>query len=239
MPPESQTGRPGDNCSWPIQAAAYDWNVSAVRDWFLEAVIKPVMEDADGVWLDGDGPDNGAYQCSGSYDWGKLPPPYPALNATEVDPFCVGEHEVQAAAHAWLFANGGMDGQACWVFVNDFPRAGDSPATCASKMRAIDHAEVVRPVAFASDRTGGTGAYNDTTAAQAIAAFMLARDAYWFFGLNWQNSLNRTVAKLLLSDFGAPLGNMTNSSEFLFYRDYEHARVSLDCATYTAAFTPT
>jgi hypothetical protein len=193
---------------------------------------------ADGVWLDGDGPDNGAYQCSGSYDWNKLPAPYPALNATEVDAFCVGENEVQATAHAWLFANGGMDGQACWVYVNAFPRLGDPPATCAAKLRAIDHAETVRPVAFASDRTAGTGAYNDTTAAQTIAAFQLARADYWFFGINWVNSLNDTVAALLLADHGAPHGNMTNTSAYVFSREYERATVALDCETFTASFTP-
>jgi hypothetical protein len=57
----------GFNCSWPIIAAAYDFSQQVVQDWFLENIIKPVMTVADGVWLDGDGPDNGAWMCSGSY----------------------------------------------------------------------------------------------------------------------------------------------------------------------------
>ena len=188
--------------------------------------------------LDGDGPDNGAYQCSGSYDWGKLPAPYPALNETEVDAFCVGENLVQEAAHDFLFANGGMDGQACWIYVNNFPLPSDSPAACAAKMRAIDHSETVLPVAFASDRTAGRNLYDDTTAAQTIAAFQLARSEYWFLGINWQNTLNDTVAALMLTDYGAPLGNMSEPSANFFQREYERATVALDCATFTASFTP-
>ncbi len=177
-------------------------------------------------------------RCSGSYDYGKLPLPYPALNETEIDAFCVGENLVQEAAHDFLFANGGMDGQACWIYVNNFPVPSDSPAACAAKMLAIDHAETVLPVAFASDRTAGRNLYNDSTAAQTIAAFQLARGDYWFFGVNWQNTLNDTVAALMLTDYGLPLSNMTNSSAFLFTREFERATVALDCATFTASFTP-
>ena len=126
---------------------------------------------ADGVWLDGDGPDNGAYQCSGSYSWGKLPAPYPALDADEVDAFCVGENLVQAAA-------------------------------------------------------------------QTIAAFLLTRGAYWFLGVNWVDQLNLTVAALMLTDYGEPLGNMTNSSAFVFKREYTGATVALDCSSFTASFSP-
>ena len=42
----------------------------------------------------------------------------------------------------------------------------------------------------------------------------------------------------MLSDFGWPLGDMTNASALLFERKYQHATVSLDCASYTASFTP-
>ena len=88
-PPEHSTGRPGDNCSWPIRAGMYDFSQAVVRDWYLDNIIKPAMTHADGVWLDGDGPDNGCYQCSGSYSWGNLPAPYPAQNASEVDWRCM------------------------------------------------------------------------------------------------------------------------------------------------------
>jgi hypothetical protein len=52
VPPEAQTGRPGDNCSWPIQAAAYDFSNPVVREWYQENIIKPVMVAGDGVWLE-------------------------------------------------------------------------------------------------------------------------------------------------------------------------------------------
>lgn len=44
-------------------------------------------------------------------DWGKLPAPYPALNASEVDAFCAGEVAVAVAAHEWLASVGGFDGE--------------------------------------------------------------------------------------------------------------------------------
>ena len=239
VPPEAQTGRPGDNCSWPIQAAAYDWNNSLVRDFFLEKVVKPVMKAGDGVWLDGDGPDNGAYQCSGSYDFGKLPAPYPALDEPEIDAFCVGENLVQEAVHNFLFANGGMDGQACWTFVgvDELPQAADAPAACAAKLLRLDAlvGKNNTPVGVAMDRCGG--GVSDDIAKQAVASFMLVRDKYWFFGTGG-DSLNDTTAGYMLSDFGWPLGDMTNASALLFERKYKHATVSLDCASYTASFTP-
>ena len=178
VPPEAQTGRPEDNCSWPISAAAYDWSNSLVRDFFLNQVVKPVMKAGDGVWLDGDGPDNGAYQCSGSYDFGKLPAPYPALDEPEIDAFCVGENLVQEAAHDFLFANGGMDGQACWTFVgaDELPQAADSPAACAAKLLRLDAlvGKNNTPVGVAMDRCGG--GVSDDIAKQAVASFMLVRD---------------------------------------------------------------
>ena len=62
----SRINNPAHNCSFEIRAAAYDWKNPLVQEWFLDAVIKPVLSDGfDGIWLDGNGPDNGAYMCSG------------------------------------------------------------------------------------------------------------------------------------------------------------------------------
>ena len=36
-----------------------------MKDWFIEKVVAPSLKVADGIWLDGIGPDNGAYMCSG------------------------------------------------------------------------------------------------------------------------------------------------------------------------------
>ena len=58
----------------------------------------------------------------------------------------------------------------------------------------------------------------------------------WFFGVTQEsNTINATVAALLLSDYGAPLGGMTRSGT-LFQRKYASATVSLDCATLAATF---
>ena len=185
-----------------------------------------------------DGPDNGAWMCQGSYQWGNLPAPYPPLNASEVDAFCDGENAVQEAAHDWLFANGGMDGQACWTYATNFPLPGDPPATCASKLRAIDAMQSTTAVGFAMDRTGGKG-YTDATAPQTVAAFLLTRKEQWFFGVTQAaDTMAQGTAALLLSDYGAPLGAMTNTSATTFVRKYEKATVQLDCATFTASFTP-
>ena len=57
---------PAHNCSFEIRAAAYAWHKPEVQQWFLDSVIKPVLPWSDGVWLDGIGPDNGAYMCAGA-----------------------------------------------------------------------------------------------------------------------------------------------------------------------------
>jgi hypothetical protein len=56
---------PAHNCSFDIRAAAYNWNNPAVGDWYLENVLYPSLVHCDGIWLDGNGYDNGAWMCSG------------------------------------------------------------------------------------------------------------------------------------------------------------------------------
>ena len=172
----------------------------------------------------------------GSYQWGSLPAPYPALNASEVDAFCDGENAVQEAAHDFLFANGGMDGQACWDQVSNFPLPTDAPAACAAKLQAINLIDSPMAVGFAMDRTGGKG-YTDDTAPQTVAAFLLTRKESWFFGVTQSSdTMALSTAALLLSDYGAPLGAMYNSTPTSFFRRYERATVGLDCSTFTASF---
>lgn len=158
------------------------------------------------------------------------------MNETEIDAFCVGENAVQEAAHDWLFANGGMDGQACWTYVTSYPTQGDTAEVCASKLLAAEALNASTAVGFAMDRTGGKG-YSDDAAPAAIASFLLTRKDQWFFGVTQEsNTINATVAALLLSDYGPPKGGMTRSGT-LFQRQYATANVSLDCATLTATFT--
>ena len=238
VPPEAQTGRPGDNCSWEIRAGMYDFSQPLVQTWWVDNIIKPGMLYADGIWIDGDGPDNGAYECAGNYDFNNLKPPYPANNESEVDQFCAGEHDAVASAHEWLYANNGIDTQACVNYVVDvIPQRSDSSSVCASKVAAsfaLNDATV--PIGFASDRTGAQG-YTDDNAAVAIATFMLTRKEMWFFGVNQtSDTIALPIAALLLRDDGAPLGNMTTTGH-TFTREFEHATVTLNCDTFTATFT--
>jgi len=232
----------GFNCSWEIRAAAYDWSQQRVQDWYLENIIKPVLKVADGAWIDGDGPDNGAWMCSGNYDYEHLPAPYPALNETEIAAFCEGETNVTRAAQRWLIENGGYDYN-CFSFIsgdNYLPTVSDTAEVCATKLQKLDH----RPASYGStvlygDRTNGQS-YDDNTAAQAVAVFLLTRDEYWYFGYLGENQLNATTAALLLSDYGSPLDNMTrpNPENYVFQRRYEKGTISFDCATFSAKFLP-
>lgn len=240
VPPEHKTGPPYGNCSWEIRAGMYDFSQEVVRDWYIENIIKPVMVHGDGVWLDGDGPDNGAYQCSGSYSWGNLPAPYPALNSSEVDAFCAGEVLMWEAAHSFLASVGSFDAQACWSTISGpskIPARSDSASTCGAKLAALDALPSdPLPVLFAGERTAGVD-YTDQDAPQVIASFLLVRKDHWFFGIQQQNVLTDEVGTLLLSDYGAPLGNMTVTGT-VYSREFEKATVSLDCATYTPSFVP-
>jgi hypothetical protein len=183
------------------------------------------------------GPDNGAYQCSGSYKFGDLPEPYPALNATEVAAFCDGEKAVVEASQRWLIDNGGYDYN-CFQFVNHdsvLPVSGDAAGACASKLNKL--ATTYGPsdvVVLYGDRTHGE-LYTDADVKEAVAVFMLTRQAPWFFGYPGSDSLAPATAALLMSDYGAPLGKMTQSGS-VFTRQYEHANVTLDCGSFTARF---
>ena len=72
---------------------------------------------------------------------------------------------------------------------------------------------------------------------QAVATFLLVRGERFFFGLEAANSYNETTAALLLSDYGAPLGNMTFNGS-VASRKFATATVSLDCETFSASFAP-
>lgn len=236
---EHGTGLPSQNCSWEIRAAAYNFADPAVQQWWVDTIIKPTMVHADGAWIDGDGPDNGAWMCSGSYDHDSLPAPYPALNVTEIASFCAGEAAAVVAAQQWLIANGGFDYN-CMTFVTSgLPEPGDAPATCAAKVLALAQRPADPFTVLYGDRTDSRG-YDDETVTQAVATFLLVRREQYYFGfMSGSNSVNASTAAVLLTDFGAPLANMSAPSSNVWSRPYEKATVSLDCNTFTASFTPT
>ena len=247
MPPEEgTTGAAGANCSWPIRAAAYDWTQPAVVEWFVENIIAPTLRVADGAWLDGDGPGNGAWACSGTYNRANLPAPYPALNVSETAAFVAGAARAAAAAQAHLIAHGGYE-YGCMDFVQDtksLPNATDSPAVCAAKLQALDHLApqghhvAKSSIVLYSSRTASSG-YDDAHAAQAVAVFMLVRDSHWWLGLPASNAFSADATRALLEvDYGPPVGNMTRTTGAVFSRTFARGVVALDCDSFTATFTP-
>ena len=52
---------PANKCSFHISAAAYNWTNPSLASWFIKEVVAPSLVHGDGIWLDGIGPDNGAY----------------------------------------------------------------------------------------------------------------------------------------------------------------------------------
>merc|ERR1712232_741716 len=80
----------------------------------------------------------------------------------------------------------------------------------------------VNAVVLYGDRTGSKE-YDDSTAREAVAAFMLVRAEYWFISMPTQLTLESATARLLLSDYREPRGNMTKVPEKrgVFQRIYE------------------
>ena len=236
--PKAKTGRPGDNCSWEIRAAAYDWSQPRVREWYLDNIIKPTLAVADGAWIDGDGPDNGAYECSGSYAWGRLRAPYPALNESEVDAFCEGEAAVVTAAQKYLISNGGFDYN-CFNFITSgLPDSKSNESSCAEAFetwipRGANESD---PYVLYGSRTKG---YRDKgSLEQAAAFFYIVRGPYFWFGYPSRDDYSEDEAKTLLTDYGRPLGNGTrvDGPGVVYQRKYEKATISLNCTDYTASF---
>ena len=98
------------NCSFQIHSAAYDFTQPAVREWYLDNIIKPTMVVADGAWLDGDGPDNGAWMCTaGTHGKFYGAPNVSALNDSEAHAWDTGETLVHTAAREWLIAHRGFE----------------------------------------------------------------------------------------------------------------------------------
>lgn len=237
--PYEEHGTTNQSCAWPIIASAYNWSNPDTQVWFLENIIHPVMEYADGAWIDGDGPDNGAWMCSGSYNYNNLPAPYPALNPDDITAFCTGEANVTKTAQEWLIANKGYDYN-CFNFLSgssSLPVKTDNATVCGNKIRHLDHYPTDTAIVLYGDRTNTM--YDDSTALEAVSIFLLVRGDYWFLSFPEQNTLNSTTAELLLSDYGVPLGNMTDNGNNVFTRQYQLATVSMDCNTFTGKIVHT
>ena len=154
--------------------------------WYIENVILRSLKDADGVWLDGNGYDNGAWMCAGTS--GGFNATNSPQSSQEIAAWVAAETAVASSARQQLIANGGFDGLTCMDFrVESLPQARDDPATCGQKLMATaafgaNHSNYNAVVAYGYDT--GAGGYNDSTAAGAVAAFMIVRGQHWFFGIS-------------------------------------------------------
>lgn len=82
---------PANKCNFHISAASYNWSNPDLASWYIEKVVAPSLVHADGIWLDGIGPDNGAYMCAGvccGYDEHNSP-----LVQSEIDAHCNGQYD--------------------------------------------------------------------------------------------------------------------------------------------------
>ena len=245
---------PANKCGFHISAAAYNWSNPALGDWYLEKVIKPTLVHGDGIWLDGIGPDNGAYMCAGvccGYGANNSP-----LVQPEIDAHCAGQYAATTKAQKYLIANGGWEAQKCFDYLSGdkLPTKADSPAQCAAKLDkwsrwGADHSNYNFVVAYGS-RTGGRDGYDDASVNGTVAAFLLMRGQHWLFSIaatgggssssappyaQKSGSLTADFARAITSDYGKPLGTMAPvaGKPNVFERRFEKATVSLDCNTFT------
>ncbi len=223
---------PRNNCSFPIRAAAYNFAKPLVRDWFVKNIIAPTLTVADGAWLDGNGPDNGAYMCAGIC-CGFNSSNSPHSTQTQVDDFCAGELETAIASHKYLIENGGYEYNCMTFLEHNLPGAGQGVANCSANLKSLARQQNNMTVVYGG-RTGPSG-YNDSTISGAVAAFLLARQKHWLFHM--PRTLSANTAKLVLSDFGPPQGLMHEAKPGVWVREYEKATVSLDCSTFSAGFS--
>ena len=253
----TRINNPANKCGFHISAAAYNWSNPTLAPWFIKEVIAPSLVHADGIWLDGIGPDNGAYMCSGvCCGYGAENSP---LVQSEIDAHCKAQTEATTQVQKYLIANGGWEAQKCFDYKSGskLPNSKDTPAQCASKLQhwsdfGANHSNYNFVVAYGS-RTGGRDGWDDSNAEGTVAAFMLMRGQHWLFSIApngggggksyppWTNNpgtLVPSTAKLLLSDYGKPAGPMApvSGKSGVFQRVYEKATITLDCADFTGTF---
>ena len=273
----SRINDPRHRCPFEIRAAAYNWirgvDVDyrrnpmpdpdpAVLEWYIANIIARTLEVGDGAWIDGDGPDNGAWMCSGGTGprhktLNDCPPTGCALNFTENIAFQNAEAVVLKRAHEYLLAHGGFDYR-CLRFVGpaELPQPGDSEASCNAKMHELAFGNVTSSngTVLYGERVRGIG-YSDDTVQEAVAVFFLVRKENFFLGSLAQSNMSAVMAHNLFGrNYGAPLGPMrlrqislgdetlrlTSSSSGrptqVWEREYEKAIVRFSCANFSSSF---
>jgi hypothetical protein len=257
----SRINNPQHNCPFEIRAAAYNWirGVDVERNpmpqpapdvlqWFLEHVIARTLMVGDGAWIDGDGPDNGAWMCSGGTGprhktSGDCPATGCALNFTENIAFQNAEAIVIQRSHEYLIAHGGWDYRCLrFVGIDALPQPSDSETSCHAKLHALAFdPNIASPngTVLYGERVRGIG-YNDETVQEAVAVFFLTRQAHWYFGSLARSNMSAVMAANLFDrDLGAPLGLMSQrASDGIWERDYERAIVRFNCSNFSSSFVP-
>lgn len=145
-----------------------------------------------------------------------------------------------------LIANQGYDYN-CIQFVENMtllPTTDDTVQQCNAKIKSIARLNsTTQSIALFGGRAGVMwptgGAYNASTAAHAVAIFMLARGEHWWFVLPDANAIDPDVTKLFLTDYGAPTHGMEEVRPGIWQRQYELGTASFNCNRKEAALTST
>lgn len=206
-------------------------------------MVKPTLVHSDGIWLDGIGPDNGAYMCAGvCCGFGATNSP---LNQAQIDAHCKAQSAATTMVQKYLIANGGWEAQKCFTYVKaGLPTKKDTPAKCVANLKAgyargLDHSKYSAIAAY-TGRTGGNAGLEgtDAEAAGTVAAFLLMRGEHWFLGITNHNTMSMAVGKMITSDYGMPKGGMTAvaGKANVFQRVYDKATVTLDCNSFSGTF---
>jgi hypothetical protein len=259
----SRINDPQHDCPFEIRASAYNWirgvDVDYTRNpmpqpapgvlrWFIDNVIARTLEVGDGAWIDGDGPDNGAWMCSGGTGprhktTGDCPPTGCALNYTENIAFQNAEAVVIQRAHEYLISRGGFDYR-CLRFVGPLhvPQPTDSEGSCNAKLHALafdPNVTSTNGTVLYGERVRGIG-YSDDTVQEAVAVFFLVRQEHFYLGsLARSNMSSVMVENLFHRDYGAPLEAMRQrASDGVWERQYEGATVRFSCSNFSSSFAP-
>ena len=115
-------------------------------------------------------------------------------NQQEIDSFCKAQTAIATRGRQHVIANGGFDFNCLSYKVQGMPQADDDTATCGRKLVsmaawAANHSNYHAVVAYGSYE-GGMAGYNDSTAAGAVAAFLLVRGQHWLFSIGVHDPCN-------------------------------------------------
>ena len=92
----------------------------AIKRW-VERRRRCGSGQQNGIWLDGNGYDNGAWMCSGiCCGFGANNSPH---NQQEIDEFCTAQVDIATRGRQHIIANGGFDFNCYTYMVQELPRA--------------------------------------------------------------------------------------------------------------------